>query len=101
MKACGGSEFSELAAKRSRRGLPPVGSASDDATVAMLKVDGHSFFGVNKKYQDPKTKMSMSRVNAQPVTHAEADAAQKAIDAGATRNAKKAELVVIMNLSYL
>jgi pyruvate/2-oxoglutarate dehydrogenase complex dihydrolipoamide acyltransferase (E2) component len=83
----------DLAAERQRLKLAPAGSATDDATVAKIKIGDDEFYGVNSKYQAPKTKVE-GKVNAQTKTHAEGQAVQKAIDAGKKGTAKEAEMWV-------
>jgi hypothetical protein len=83
--------FDDLAAQRMKRNLPEAGTAADDATMAKLKIDGEEFYGVNRKYQDPKTDVTL-KANAQTKTHAEADVVQQAIDKGKKGTAREAEM---------
>jgi hypothetical protein len=85
--------FEDLAKKRKEKGLPEADSPTDDATVAKLKVGNDEFYGFNRKYQNPKTEVTL-KANAQTVTHAEADCVQQAIDKGKTGTAKEAEMWV-------
>ncbi|WP_198409040.1 deaminase [Fibrella aestuarina] len=85
--------FDDVAAERKRLSLPPAGSATDDATVSKIKIGNDEFYGANSKYQKPKTKVTL-KANAQTKTHAEAEAVQKAINAGKKGTAKEAEMWV-------
>ncbi|WP_338814332.1 deaminase [Bernardetia sp. Wsw4-3y2] len=67
--------------KRKELDLPEAGSKNDQSTVSLLEIDGQEFYGVNRKIQNPKTDVKMN-VNNITKTHAEADAAQQALDAG-------------------
>lgn len=87
-----------LAAERARRGLPAAGTAGDDATVAMVRVRGQDFTGVNRGVQDPKTDVRLDRVNAQTRTHAEADAIQQALNGTARKRGGQAEMWVDRDL---
>lgn len=80
--AINSQKFADLAASRVRRSLPPAGSANDVSTLAKLEIDGFSFEDINSAMQQPRTAISLERVNAQTVTHAEAEVVQKALDAG-------------------
>lgn len=83
--------FDDLAAKREELGLPKAGSLEDTATLSKLKIGDAEFSGINSKLQNPKTKITL-KANAQTKTHAEAEAVQKAIDAGKKGTAKEAEM---------
>ncbi|WP_051666740.1 deaminase [Pedobacter sp. R20-19] len=83
--------FDDLAAKREELGLPKAGSLADAATLSKLKIGDTEFSGINSKLQNPKTKITL-KANAQTKTHAEAEAVQKAIDAGKKGTAKEAEM---------
>ena len=84
----------KLEKERERLKLPKAGSHDDVSTVAILKINGKEYQGVNSKNQNPKTKITLVRVNAQTKTHAEAEAVQKAINDGAAGTAEEAELHV-------
>ncbi|MGO9114668.1 MAG: deaminase [Thermoguttaceae bacterium] len=88
------SGFDALAAQRVELGLPAAGTAEDTATLARLEINGQTFNGINRGLQDPVTQMSLERVNAQTLTHAEADVVQQAVDAGMQGTAKQAEMWV-------
>jgi hypothetical protein len=83
--------FEDLVNERIKRGLPKAGSKFDNATVSKLKIDGEEFYGVNSKFQNPKTQVNL-KVNAQTKTHAEADAIQQAINSGKKGTSKEAEM---------
>jgi len=85
--------FKKLSSKRADLGLPASRSATDDATVAYLRISNNEFFGVNSKYQSPKTEILL-KVNAQTKTHAEAEVVQKAINAGMKGRVKSVEMWV-------
>lgn len=87
-----------LAAERARRGLPPAGSANDASTVAMLRLRGKDYFGVNSGVQNPKTAITLDRVNAQTRTHAEADVVQQALSGTARKHGGQAEMWVDRDL---
>jgi hypothetical protein len=86
--------FDDLAERRKTLGLPPAGAADDDATLARLQLNGKTYDGINRGYQDPPTPMTLDRVNAQTITHAEADAVQKAVLDGAKGTSNTAEMWV-------
>lgn len=83
--------FDDLAAKREQLGLPKAGSAADGATLSKLKIGNAEFDGINSSLQQPRTKITL-KANAQTKTHAEAEAVQKAINAGKKGIAKEAEM---------
>lgn len=89
-----GLNFVDLAAERQRRNLPPAGSDNDVSTVARLEVGGGTYYGVNSGDQNPRTNMTLDRVNAQTITHAEAEAVQHAVNAGRRGSARTAEMWV-------
>jgi deoxycytidylate deaminase len=89
-----GLSFDDLAKERERRNLPIAGSENDKSTVAKLEIGDKSYYGVNKGDQHPKTSMTLEKINAITVTHAEADAVQQAINAGEKGSAKTAILWV-------
>jgi hypothetical protein len=86
--------FAELAQRRQALGLPPAGAADDAATLSRLEINGQSFDGINSGLQNPKTPITLERVNAQTKTHAEAEAVQKAINGGMKGTVKQAEMWV-------
>ena len=86
------SGFDQLAQFRNSQGLPQAGSPGDTSTVAMLVMNGQRFFGVNSALQNPKTTITIGRVNPQTLTHAEADSVQQAINAGLAGSAGQAEM---------
>jgi MafB19-like deaminase len=83
-----------LADRRKKLGLPPAGSLDDNATLAKLEINGQSFDGINSSLQDPRTNITLERVNAQTKTHAEAEAVQKAVDSGMKGTTSQAEMWV-------
>lgn len=89
-----GLTFEELAKERERRRLPIAGSQTDKSTLAKLEIDRNSYYGVNKGDQNPKTEITLEKVNAITKTHAEADATQKAINGCKIGSAKTAVLWV-------
>ncbi|WP_409364251.1 RHS repeat-associated core domain-containing protein [Burkholderia sp. Bp9143] len=86
--------FGSLAARRQSLGLPAAGSEGDTSTLSLLRVNGQSFEGINSSDQNPKTPITLDRVNAQTKTHAEAEAVQKAVNAGMAGKASHAEMWV-------
>jgi len=84
----------KLEKERERLKLPKAGSHDDVSTLAILKINGKEYRGINSSAQDPKTKITLKKVNAITKTHAEAEAVQKAIDDGAAGTAEDAELFV-------
>jgi hypothetical protein len=88
------SGFDALKKRRQAMGLPPAGAEGDSATLAELDVGGQKFDGINRGLQDPKTPMTLQRVNAQTITHAEAEAVQNAVNAGAKGTTDTAEMWV-------
>ena len=84
--------FAQLAERRKALGLPPAGDAQDAATLSRLEINGKSFDGINSGLQDPKTPITLERVNAQTKTHAEAEAVQKAINSGMKGTSSQAEM---------
>jgi MafB19-like deaminase len=84
----------KLAAKRKELGLPPAGAAGDDATVALLKVGNQEFYGLNGSVQNPKNPFTAGPINNITKFHAEGNAVQNAIDAGAKGMGKEAEMWV-------
>ncbi|MDG4596454.1 MAG: deaminase [Candidatus Contendobacter sp.] len=93
-QSCPLSSIRKMEKVRERLKLPKAGSHDDVSTVAILKINGKEYQGVNSKNQNPKTKITLVRVNAQTKTHAEAEAVQKAINDGAAGTAEEAELHV-------
>jgi MafB19-like deaminase len=75
--------FQELAQFRRQLGLPVAGSEDDFATVAKLEIGDNGFFGINSA-NNPNRRTITLTVNPISRTHAEADAFQQALDAGAT-----------------
>jgi MafB19-like deaminase len=75
------TDFQELVKYRQEIGLPPAGSAEDNATVAQLEIAGSVFFGINSG-NNPHRRSITLRVNPISRTHAEADAFQQAYDVG-------------------
>lgn len=90
--------MTELAAERARRGLPAAGSAGDTSTTAMLRLRGENYFGVNSSVQNPRTNVTLDRVNAQTRTHAEADVIQQGLNGTARMNGGRAEMWVDRDL---
>jgi hypothetical protein len=86
--------FDSLAARRAELNLPAAGAANDTATLSRLEINGKSFDGINSGLQNPKSGITLDRVNAQTKTHAEAEAVQRAVDAGMQGQAKRAEMWV-------
>jgi len=86
--------FDALAERRTLKNLPRAGTEGDDATLSRLEINGKTYDGINRGFQDPRTPMSLDRVNAQTVTHAEADAVQQAVNDGMKGTAKTAEMWV-------
>ena len=86
--------FGALAARRKSLGLPAAGSEGDTSTLSLLRINGQSFEGINSSDQNPKTPITLDRVNAQTKTHAEAEAVQKAVNAGMAGKASHAEMWV-------
>jgi RHS repeat-associated protein len=84
----------QLADRRKALGLPVAGSANDTSTLSLLRVNGQSFEGINSGDQNPKTAITLDRVNAQTKTHAEAEAVQHAVNAGMAGKAESAEMWV-------
>lgn len=89
----GGKDFADVAAERKRLALPAAGSNGDTSTVAKLKIDGKSYYGVNSSNQNPKTPITLT-ANAQTKTHAEAEVVQKAINDGKKGKADSVEMWV-------
>ena len=89
---------SALAAQRAARGLPPAGAEGDASTVAMIRLRGQDYFGVNGSVQNPRTTITLDRVNAQTRTHAEADAVQQALNGTAAKRGGQAEMWVDRDL---
>ena len=58
----------------------------------MLVINGQRFFGVNSGLQNPKTTITIGRVNHVTLTHAEANSVQQAVDAGLAASAAEAEM---------
>lgn len=87
-----------LAAERKARGLPAAGAEGDSSTVAMIRLRGQDHFGVNSGAQNPRTTISLDRVNAQTRTHAEADAVQQALNGNARMRGGQAEMWVDRDL---
>ncbi len=81
-----------LANRREEMGLPAAGSEGDDATLAVVQMNGNTYDGINRGLQDPATEMTLDRVNAQTLTHAEADAVQNAVNDGAAGTQSTAEM---------
>jgi MafB19-like deaminase len=85
--------FAELAAERVKRNLPPTTAQDNDLhTISKLVISGKPYFGVNRKNQNPKRKMTLVKVNPTTLQHAEADATQQAVDDGMAGSAKEAHL---------
>ena len=89
---------SALAAQRAARALPPAGAEGDASTVAMIRLRGQDYFGVNGSVQNPRTTITLDRVNAQTRTHAEADAVQQALNGTAAKRGGQAEMWVDRDL---
>ncbi|WP_205949766.1 deaminase [Paracoccus contaminans] len=87
-----------LAAQRAARGLPPAGAQGDASTVAMIRLRGQDYVGVNSSVQQPRTTITLDRVNAQTRTHAEADAVQQALNGTARKRGGQAEMWVDRDL---
>jgi hypothetical protein len=83
-----------LAARRGELGIPAAGAPGDNATLSLLRIGDRSFEGINRGLQAPPTAMSLERVNAQTLTHAEADVVQQAVNAGLAGTARTAEMVI-------
>ncbi|WP_082167631.1 deaminase [Methylobacterium aquaticum] len=83
-----------LAARRVEFGLPPAGAPNDNATLSLLAMGGRAFEGINRGLQNPARAMTLDRVNAQTVTHAEADVVQQAIDAGLAGTVRRADMTI-------
>jgi hypothetical protein len=88
------AQFEALAQRRVQLGLPAAGAAEDAATLARLEINGQTFNGINRGLQNPPTQMTLQRVNAQTITHAEGDVVQQAVDAGMRGTARRAEMWV-------
>jgi len=88
------ARWESLEKRRTSQGQAPAGTPADEATFARLEIDGAAFDGVNSGIQNPKTKITLERVNAQTKLHAEGEAVQKAIDAGKYGKAQVAEMWV-------
>jgi len=86
--------FDYLAQRRQKLGLPKAGAEGDEATLAQLEMNGKTYDGINRELQDPKTPMTLERVNAQTKTHAEAEAVQNAVNDGAQGTSDTAEMWV-------
>lgn len=86
------------AAERTRRGLPPAGAEGDTSTVAVLRLRGDDYVGVNSGIQTPRTPITLDRVNAQTRTHAEADVVQQGLNGTARMNGGRAEMWVDRDL---
>ena len=93
-QSCPLSPIRKLEKIRERLKLPVAGSQDDQSTAAVLIINGKAYEGVNSSIQNPKTKITLKKVNAQTKTHAEAEAVQKAINDGAAGTAEEAELHV-------
>lgn len=91
--AAGGlpSEFLQLSVRRTRLGLGAAGAATDTSTLALLKINGQQFEGINSADQNPRTAITL-RANAQTKTHAEAECVQKAINGGMVGTSTTAEM---------
>lgn len=87
--------FDELAEYRQSLGLPSSGSQADKSTIAKLKINGKSFFGINSSDNPYPDEIGL-KVNPITKTHAEADAFQQAYDAGIRGG--KARLIVDRDL---
>jgi RHS repeat-associated protein len=79
----------QLADYRGMLGKLPAGSEGDDSTAAKLTINGQNFFGTNGRRQQRQ----LEKVNVNTVDHAEGDAADAALKAGAT-GAKSAVMYV-------
>jgi RHS repeat-associated protein len=88
------ARWKALSKERTRQGVPPAQHPADEATFAQLEIDGAAFEGRNSALQEPKTPITLERVNAQTKTHAEAEAVQKALNAGKYGKAQVAEMWV-------
>ncbi|WP_369157308.1 deaminase [Candidatus Thiodiazotropha sp. LNASS1] len=86
--------FNDLADRRDELGLPTAGSDGDNATLAKLVINGNTYYGINSSLQSPRTEITLTRVNAQTRTHAEAEVVQKAINDGNAGTAGIAEMWV-------
>src|SRR5260370_23864531 len=73
------AQFKALADRRKLLGLPVAGSKGDKSALSILRIGGKKFQGINSSSQNPKTKITLKRVNAYTITHAEADVVQKAV----------------------
>ena len=84
-----------LANRREELGLPPANThAGQKSTLAVLQVNGEIYDGINAGLQDPKSVMTLDKVNPITIKHAEADAVQAAINDGAQGTASTAEMWV-------
>lgn len=88
------SGFDDLANQRQLRGLPAAGSADDAATLSRMQIGEDVYYGANRGIQDPRTAMTLERVNAQTLTHAEADVVQQVINRHGRLNGGRAEMWV-------